>query len=137
MVLDFPDYYGGMARVAISGYQPGIITMTASGEATLNAGETALFVLGYPSEDETWKFSRLTVYSQTDSSALLEVSLAWWDGSSWTKVYNTRGYGTVHLWVPDGLRYPYGGGLGFYVHNPNNISLDITVSIAWVVETVI
>ena len=137
MVLDFPDYYGGMARIAIPGYQPGIITMTATGQLTLDAGEVVLISVGSPAEDEMWKFSRLTVYSPTDSSALLEASLAWWDGSSWKKVYNTRGYGTVEIWLPDGLRYPYGGALAFYIGNPNNIPLEVVASVAWVVETVI
>jgi len=137
MPLDFPDYYGGMARIAIPGYQAGIITMTATASDTIPAGSTNHYVVGSPAEDETWKFSKLVVFSNTDSSALIEVSLAWWDGSTWTKVFNKRDYGTVEIWLPDGLRYPYGGSLGFYVSNPNDIDLDVIMSIAWVVETVI
>ena len=130
-MVDFPDFYGGIARAAIPGYQRGIITMTAIAGGTLPPKTSDELVVGIVGTDEIWKLSRYKVV--TFQNSLIEGYLYWGD----LIIQRDLDYGKADIWFPDGLRYPPGTVLKIGVVNHADFSVDVYLNVAWVVEVII
>ncbi len=131
MPVDFPDFFGGIARVAQPSIQKGQFKIVGTVGATIPPNTSATWTVGEPAQDEIWKISR--VWACTKQNSLIEVMVEWMN----MIISRSINYGEAVIYLPDGLDYKAGNVFKIHVINYANFAADIYLQFAGLMEMII